>query len=83
MLRKDHLNNFDPILTQVLNSDLMCPHIVGAESLHTEIVDETIFLQVFNIYSELDNDGVTLSNDFIGNRFRDKSKGDRETVTTQ
>ena len=48
-MRKDQIGDLDPILMKVLNTNLMGSHIVGTESLHTEVVDEAISLEVLNI----------------------------------
>jgi len=49
VLRKNQISDLDPILMKVLNTNLMGPHVVGTESLHTEVVDEAISLEVLNI----------------------------------
>ena len=49
MLRKNEVHNLDPILMQVLDANLVSSHVVGAESLHSEVVDEAILLEVLNI----------------------------------
>jgi hypothetical protein len=43
------MGDFDPILMKVLNTNLVSSHVVSTESLHAEVVDEPIFLQVLNI----------------------------------
>jgi len=49
MLGYNHVNYFDPILMKSLDSNFMRADIICTEPLHTKIIDETIFLQVFNI----------------------------------
>ena len=50
MLRKDQMGDFDPILMKVLNTNLVSSHVVSTESLHSKVVNESILLQVLNIY---------------------------------
>lgn len=42
--------DFDPILMKVLDTNLVSPHVVSTESLHPKVVNESILLQVLNIY---------------------------------
>jgi len=58
MLRENQMGNFDPILMEVLDSDLVSPHIVGTESLHAEVVYESVFLQVLDILKLLDHNNL-------------------------
>ena len=50
MLRKDQMCDFNPILMKVLDTNLVSSHVVSTESLHSEVVNESILLQVLNIY---------------------------------
>jgi hypothetical protein len=44
------MGDFDPILMKVLNTNLVSSHVVSTESLHSKVVNESILLQVLNIY---------------------------------
>lgn len=73
MLREDQVDNFNPILMEVFLSNLMSADIIGSEPLHSEVVNETMLLKIFNI----------LSNIFVRNGFWNKSEGHWEPVATQ
>lgn len=49
VLRKDEMNDSDPILMQVLLANLMSSDVVCSESLHSEVIDEPICLQILHI----------------------------------
>jgi len=49
VLRENQMSYFDPILMQVLDTNLVSPHVVSSESLHTKVINESILLQVLNI----------------------------------
>ena len=42
MLAQDHAHHLSPVLVQNFFSQLVGPHAVGAESLHSEVIYETI-----------------------------------------
>jgi hypothetical protein len=43
------MDHADPVLVQVLDTYLVSADVVGAETLHAEVVQETVLLEVFNI----------------------------------
>lgn len=49
VLRQNESAHFHPVVVQNLFADFMSAHTVGPESLHPEVVDETILDRVFNI----------------------------------
>lgn len=50
VLRKDEMNDSNPVLVEVLLADFVCADIISTEPLHSKVVDEPICLQILHVY---------------------------------
>lgn len=52
VLREDQVDYSDPVLVQGLFADFVGTDIVCTESLHAEVVNESMLLQAFDVYNQ-------------------------------